>query len=166
MSNKKTWFITGAGRGMGLDFAEAALEARHAVVATARDPHAVAKAIGKSDDLLTVTCGRPNVPLSSLAQQRRQFREDIFDDGQRKLAGERGVACRPIQAFRLVAENGAADRQAIGKNYFERVAFDLAGDRTEERQTRTLIVRSQRKRHGWPVPGLFTTGLRVEMQPD
>src|SRR3954452_4765821 len=54
MSNKKTWFITGAGRGMGLDFAMAALEAGYAVVATGRDPDAVAKAIGKSDDLLTV----------------------------------------------------------------------------------------------------------------
>jgi NAD(P)-dependent dehydrogenase (short-subunit alcohol dehydrogenase family) len=54
MSNKKTWFITGAGRGMGLDFARAALKAGHAVVATGRDPDAVAKAIGKSNDLLTV----------------------------------------------------------------------------------------------------------------
>lgn len=32
MSNKKTWFITGAGRGMGLDFAKAVLEAGNAVV--------------------------------------------------------------------------------------------------------------------------------------
>src|SRR3954452_14319619 len=54
MSNKKTWFITGAGSGMGLEFAKAALEAGYAVVATGRDPDAVAKAIGKSDDLLTV----------------------------------------------------------------------------------------------------------------
>jgi NAD(P)-dependent dehydrogenase (short-subunit alcohol dehydrogenase family) len=54
MSKKKTWFITGAGRGMGLDFAKAALEAGHAVVATGRDPDAVANSIGKSNDLLTV----------------------------------------------------------------------------------------------------------------
>jgi NAD(P)-dependent dehydrogenase (short-subunit alcohol dehydrogenase family) len=54
VSKKKTWFITGAGRGMGVDFARAALEAGHAVVATGRDPDAVAKAIGKSNDLLTV----------------------------------------------------------------------------------------------------------------
>jgi NAD(P)-dependent dehydrogenase (short-subunit alcohol dehydrogenase family) len=37
---KKTWFITGAGRGMGGDFAKAALAAGHAVVATGRDPDA------------------------------------------------------------------------------------------------------------------------------
>src|SRR4030081_1823622 len=54
MSNKKTWFITGAGRGMGLDFAKAALEAGHAVVATGRNTDAVAKAVGKSNDLLAV----------------------------------------------------------------------------------------------------------------
>src|SRR2546422_664128 len=51
---KKVWFITGAGRGMGVDFAKAALAAGHAVVATGRDTDAVAKAVGMSDDLLVV----------------------------------------------------------------------------------------------------------------
>jgi len=54
MANKKIWFITGAARGMGVDFAKTALAAGHAVVGTARDPDAVAKAVGKSDDLLVV----------------------------------------------------------------------------------------------------------------
>ena len=54
MSNKKTWLITGAGRGMGVDFAKAALAAGHAVVATGRDTDAVAKAVGQSNDLLAV----------------------------------------------------------------------------------------------------------------
>jgi NAD(P)-dependent dehydrogenase (short-subunit alcohol dehydrogenase family) len=54
MSDKKTWFITGAGRGMGVDFAKAALAAGHNVAATGRDPDAVAKAIGEADDLLVV----------------------------------------------------------------------------------------------------------------
>jgi NAD(P)-dependent dehydrogenase (short-subunit alcohol dehydrogenase family) len=54
MSNKKVWFITGAGRGMGVDFAKAALTAGHAVVATGRDPSRVSKALGPSKDLLTV----------------------------------------------------------------------------------------------------------------
>ena len=51
---KRVWFITGAGRGMGVDFAKAALAAGHAVVATGRDTEAVAKAVGKSEDLLVV----------------------------------------------------------------------------------------------------------------
>jgi NAD(P)-dependent dehydrogenase (short-subunit alcohol dehydrogenase family) len=51
---KKTWFITGAGRGMGVDFAKAALAAGHNVVATGRNPDTVAAALGESDDLLVV----------------------------------------------------------------------------------------------------------------
>ena len=49
---KRVWFITGAGRGMGVDFARAALAAGHAVVATGRDTDAVTRAVGKSEDLL------------------------------------------------------------------------------------------------------------------
>ena len=44
--SKKVWFITGAGRGMGADFAKAALEAGHAVVATGRDRERVSQALG------------------------------------------------------------------------------------------------------------------------
>jgi NAD(P)-dependent dehydrogenase (short-subunit alcohol dehydrogenase family) len=33
MSDEKVWFITGAGRGMGVDFAKAALAAGHALPA-------------------------------------------------------------------------------------------------------------------------------------
>jgi NAD(P)-dependent dehydrogenase (short-subunit alcohol dehydrogenase family) len=53
-TDKKVWFITGASRGMGVDFAQAALAAGHAVVGTGRDPDALAKAVGESDDLLVV----------------------------------------------------------------------------------------------------------------
>jgi len=54
MSTKKIWLITGASRGMGLDFAKAALSAGHAVVASGRDSDRVSKALGPSDDLLAV----------------------------------------------------------------------------------------------------------------
>src|SRR5437762_10574297 len=54
MSNKKIWFITGASRGMGADFAKAALAAGHVVVATGRDSDRVPKALGQSTDLLPV----------------------------------------------------------------------------------------------------------------
>jgi NAD(P)-dependent dehydrogenase (short-subunit alcohol dehydrogenase family) len=54
MSEKKVWFITGAGRGMGADFGKAALDAGHAVVATGRDPERVAQALGHADDVLAV----------------------------------------------------------------------------------------------------------------
>jgi NAD(P)-dependent dehydrogenase (short-subunit alcohol dehydrogenase family) len=54
MADKKVWFITGAGRGMGVDIAKAALAGGNAVVATARDPEAVTQAVGEADDLLAV----------------------------------------------------------------------------------------------------------------
>jgi NAD(P)-dependent dehydrogenase (short-subunit alcohol dehydrogenase family) len=54
MSQRKIWFITGASRGMGVDFAKAALEAGHAVVASGRDPQRVTNALGEADDLLAV----------------------------------------------------------------------------------------------------------------
>jgi NAD(P)-dependent dehydrogenase (short-subunit alcohol dehydrogenase family) len=52
MSNRKIWFITGAGRGMGADIAKAALAAGHAVVASGRDSGRVSKALGRSNELL------------------------------------------------------------------------------------------------------------------
>jgi NAD(P)-dependent dehydrogenase (short-subunit alcohol dehydrogenase family) len=48
----KVWFITGAGRGMGVDIAKAALAAGHAVVATGRNASAVSEAVGEARDLL------------------------------------------------------------------------------------------------------------------
>ena len=54
MTDERVWFITGAGRGMGVNIAQAALGAGHAVVATGRDPEAVTNAVGENDDLLVV----------------------------------------------------------------------------------------------------------------
>jgi NAD(P)-dependent dehydrogenase (short-subunit alcohol dehydrogenase family) len=54
MTDKKVLLVTGAGRGLGVDIAKAALAAGYAVVATGRDPQSVEKAVGAADDLLTV----------------------------------------------------------------------------------------------------------------
>src|SRR5947208_4417013 len=54
MTDKNIWFITGAGRGMGVDLAKAALAAGNAVVATGRNTDAVTKAVGEAGDLLVV----------------------------------------------------------------------------------------------------------------
>jgi NAD(P)-dependent dehydrogenase (short-subunit alcohol dehydrogenase family) len=54
MSDRKVWFITGAGRGMGVDFAREVLAAGHAVVATGRDTDRITAALGASDNLLAV----------------------------------------------------------------------------------------------------------------
>jgi NAD(P)-dependent dehydrogenase (short-subunit alcohol dehydrogenase family) len=54
MSPTKVVLVTGAGRGMGVDIARAALDAGHSVVATARDARAVTAALGQHDALLAV----------------------------------------------------------------------------------------------------------------
>ena len=54
MADKKVWLVTGAGRGMGVDIARAALAAGDAVVATGRTPERVASVLGDHDDLLVV----------------------------------------------------------------------------------------------------------------
>jgi NAD(P)-dependent dehydrogenase (short-subunit alcohol dehydrogenase family) len=55
MTDKKVWLVTGAGRGMGVDIAKAALAAGDAVVATGRRPEEVEKALGGPQDNLLVT---------------------------------------------------------------------------------------------------------------
>ncbi|MFM0374208.1 SDR family oxidoreductase [Paraburkholderia aspalathi] len=54
MNSKKVWLITGAGRGMGVYIAKAALAAGHDVVATGRNSEKVRNAIGDHDNLLVV----------------------------------------------------------------------------------------------------------------
>jgi 3-oxoacyl-[acyl-carrier protein] reductase len=54
MTEKKVLLITGAGRGMGVDIAKAALAAGYAVIATGRRPEAVEQAVGAAEELLTV----------------------------------------------------------------------------------------------------------------
>jgi NAD(P)-dependent dehydrogenase (short-subunit alcohol dehydrogenase family) len=65
MTDKKVWLITGAGRGMGVDIAKAALAAGHAVVATGRNFEAVADAVGEADDMLVV-----GLDITSLASAK------------------------------------------------------------------------------------------------
>jgi NAD(P)-dependent dehydrogenase (short-subunit alcohol dehydrogenase family) len=55
MTKKKVWLITGAGRGLGVDIAKAALATGHAVVATGRDAAKVEAAVGRHDNTVAVT---------------------------------------------------------------------------------------------------------------
>ena len=52
MTVQQVWLITGAARGMGVDFVRSALAAGHAVVATARNAASVTSALGEHENLL------------------------------------------------------------------------------------------------------------------
>lgn len=54
MTQNKVWLITGAGRGLGVDIARAALAAGHQVAATARDASRITAELGEHANLLTV----------------------------------------------------------------------------------------------------------------
>jgi NAD(P)-dependent dehydrogenase (short-subunit alcohol dehydrogenase family) len=54
-NNTKVWFITGAGRGLGVDIAQAALAVGHRVVATGRNADRVRAAVGEHENLLAVS---------------------------------------------------------------------------------------------------------------
>jgi NAD(P)-dependent dehydrogenase (short-subunit alcohol dehydrogenase family) len=69
MTDKRVWLITGAGRGMGVDIAKAALAAGHAVVATGRNPETVSQAVGDYDDLLVVALDVTSLDSAKAATQ-------------------------------------------------------------------------------------------------
>jgi NAD(P)-dependent dehydrogenase (short-subunit alcohol dehydrogenase family) len=75
MTEKSIWFVTGAGRGMGVDIVRAALAAGQAVVATGRNTEAVKRAIGTSNDLLVVKLDvtRPEDAKAAVAVSMERF---------------------------------------------------------------------------------------------
>ena len=74
----KTWLITGAGRGMGVEFARAALTAGHNVVATGRNRDAVRSAVGAQENLL-VTALDVTDPHSAEAATEDAVAEAVRD---------------------------------------------------------------------------------------
>jgi NAD(P)-dependent dehydrogenase (short-subunit alcohol dehydrogenase family) len=81
LTNKTVWFVTGAGRGMGVDIAKAALAAGHAVVATGRSTDAVARALGAAKDLLVLKLDvtRPEDAKAAVAAALKGFgRVDVL----------------------------------------------------------------------------------------
>jgi NAD(P)-dependent dehydrogenase (short-subunit alcohol dehydrogenase family) len=80
VTDKKVWFVTGAGRGMGVDIAKAALAAGNAVVATGRRPEAVERALGGAqDDLLVVKLDVTSPADAEAAVQAAVDRIDRID---------------------------------------------------------------------------------------
>lgn len=69
MAEQQVWLITGAGRGLGVDLAKAALAAGHAVAATARQTQRITTAVGEHEDLLAVALDVTDPAAASAAVQ-------------------------------------------------------------------------------------------------
>src|SRR3954447_24838966 len=139
MSNKKVWFITGAGRGMGLDFAKAALTAGHAVVATGRYAERVAKAVGASDNVLAVkldVTSRSDAEAAVQAAVARFGRIDVLVNNAASFyAGCRGTVRRRHRP-KPVARDGASAVNTSARN-----SFESRGRRVLEGQSRRRNLR-------------------------
>jgi NAD(P)-dependent dehydrogenase (short-subunit alcohol dehydrogenase family) len=70
MADNKVWFVTGAGRGMGVDIVKAALAAGHSVVATGRDADRVRDAIGEHENLHAVALDITDAQAAERAAQQ------------------------------------------------------------------------------------------------
>jgi NAD(P)-dependent dehydrogenase (short-subunit alcohol dehydrogenase family) len=108
MTEKKTWLITGAGRGMGVDIAKAALAAGHAVVATGRNPETVAQAVGESDDLLVLELditSRQDAEAAVQAAVDRFGRIDVLVNNAANFSGGFFEELSPEQIERQLTTN-------------------------------------------------------------
>jgi NAD(P)-dependent dehydrogenase (short-subunit alcohol dehydrogenase family) len=108
MTDKKVWFITGAGRGMGADFGKAVLAAGHALVATGRDPSRLARLLGPSNDLLAVSLDvtRPGDAEVAVAAAVERFRRiDVLVNNAATFEAGFFEEMTPAQIERQLATN-------------------------------------------------------------
>jgi NAD(P)-dependent dehydrogenase (short-subunit alcohol dehydrogenase family) len=108
MTDKKVWFITGAGRGMGADFGKAVLAAGHALVATGRDLSRLARLLGPSDDLLAVSLDvtRPGDAEVAVAAAVERFRRiDVLVNNAATFEAGFFEEMTPAQIERQLATN-------------------------------------------------------------
>src|SRR3954451_24677723 len=106
MTDKRVWFITGAGRGMGVEFARAALADGSAVVATGRDAAAVAEAVGQWEDLLVVkldVTSPADAEAAVLAAVERFGRIDVLVNNAANFYGGYFEELTPEQIERQLA---------------------------------------------------------------
>jgi short-subunit dehydrogenase len=73
--SEKVWFITGASRGLGKEFAKTALEAGDHVVATSRSAESVSDALGTSDRLLALSLDvtKPETAIRAVQASLERF---------------------------------------------------------------------------------------------
>jgi len=125
VSERKVWLITGAGRGLGVEIAKAALAAGHAVIATGRDATRVAASVGDHDNLLAIKFDvtRPQDAKAAVEAAVARFgRIDILVNNAgnffagffEELSPEQGCGCQSSTR----SAGGTARRAPRRRRYF------------------------------------------------
>src|ERR1044071_4282563 len=100
------------------------------------------------------------------SNERREFAGNFAHGFLRQLADEFGAPDAPIEAFHLIGENHAGELRSRRDRHLERVSFNLARYRAQDRQPDFAVVRRRREDKRRPPAGLFVAGLRGECYPD
>ena len=121
MTDKKVWFITGAGRGMGVDIAKAAVAAGNAVVATARSTDTIGAALGQNEDLLAVkldVTDPANAEVSVRAAMSRFGRIDVLVNNASSSRGRSRVRglIPTARAWRRERRSPRTSRRALARH--------------------------------------------------
>jgi NAD(P)-dependent dehydrogenase (short-subunit alcohol dehydrogenase family) len=153
MTNKKIWFITGAGRGMGADFAKAVLAAGDALVATSRDPVRLAELLDPSADLLTVRLDvtrREEAEAAVRSAVERFGRLDVLVNNAAIFEAGFFEELTPEQIDRTLAAN------LVGQMHVTRAVLPAM---RRQRSGHVITISSTAGLEGW------MEALRVEVAP-
>jgi len=132
MTDKKVWLVTGAGRGMGVDLAKAALAAGHAVVATGRSADTVKKALGEHADLLAASDVLGTGWFAAVAAKAGPGNAvAVVGDGAVGLLA--ALAAKQLGAERIIVMSRHKDRQRLAREFGATDIVEERGDAGVER---------------------------------
>ena len=100
------------------------------------------------------------------AEERHRPVEHVLHETGWQLPLEADAPGPPVKALDLIGEHYPRDDKPSRKRHLERVALDLIGDRTDEGKADLTVVACRGKNDRGTLPGLFMSGLGVEVEPD
>ncbi len=107
--------------------------------------------------LCRVGFSEPQERADSIQDGGQHFRPNTTDKG--------GLTLPPIHAFHMIGEDRTLYWETVRQPNLERIALVLAGDWTQDRQSRLGVVCGWRKHQRWPATSLFPPGLRIKGEP-
>lgn len=107
---------------------------------------------------------RAEVSVRHLKQSHRP-RHDVMHEAERHFADGLPFALVPVLGADVITEDNPIHRQASRDGKFEGVAFDFAGDGTEDGEAGLFVVAGMAENDAGAASGLLAACLRIENQP-